>query len=89
MIQSSLYVEGKLEGAREACVALARKHHAGVFDRVASIIAACDDSARLKAWALAASDLSDDEFLALISTARPTPGASSRSRRRGRAGSGR
>ena len=66
--QSSLYVEGKAEGARETCVALARKHHAPVFDRVEPLIAACDDLDRLREWALAASDLSDDEFLTLLST---------------------
>lgn len=70
MIQSSLYVEGKAEGrledAREFCVALARKHHPAVFDRIESIIAACDDHARLKEWAVSASDLSDAEFLSLL-----------------------
>lgn len=79
MIQSSLYVEGKAEGkaegeakgrlddARETCAAFARKHHPAVFDRAESIIAACDDPARLREWALTASDMTDAEFLSLLS----------------------
>ena len=78
MMQSSLYVEGKAEGEakgraegrleaeRELCVALVRKHHAPVFDRARPLIEACGDPARLKQWALAASDLSDAEFLKLL-----------------------
>lgn len=74
MIQSSLYVEGKAEGeakgrlddARETCTALARKHHPAVFDRVEAVIAACEDPACLREWTLTASDLSDDEFVALL-----------------------
>jgi hypothetical protein len=72
--ETSLYVEGKqdgkLEGAREACAAVARKHHPRVFERVASVIAACDEPSRLNEWILAASDLSDDEFVALVSIVR-------------------
>ena len=71
MMQSSLYVEGRAEGRldaeRELCDALTRKHHPAVFDRAKSIIEACDNPARLKEWALAASDLSDAEFLKLLS----------------------
>jgi predicted transposase YdaD len=79
MIQSSLYVEGRAEGRaegrtegrtegrldaeRELCSELARKHHPAVFDRARPLIEACGDPARLKEWALAASDLSDAEFL--------------------------
>ncbi len=71
MIQSSLYVEGRAEGEargrldaeRELCSELARKHHPAVFDRARALIEACGDPARLKEWALAASDLSDAEFL--------------------------
>ena len=82
MIQSSLYVEGRAEGeakgraegeatgrladARELCAALARKHRPAVFDRAKPLIESCDDPARLKEWALAASDLSDAEFLKLL-----------------------
>jgi len=76
--QSSLYVEGKAEGkaegvaegrladAREFCTALARKHHPTVFHRVEGVIVSCNDPARLKEWAIAASDLSDAEFVALL-----------------------
>lgn len=74
MIQSSLYVAGKAEGLaegrlqseRELCAELARKHHPAVFDQARLVIEACPDAARLKAWALAASDLDDSEFLRLI-----------------------
>ena len=70
MMQSSLYVEGRAEGriedARDLCAALVRKHHAPVFDRAKPLIEACGDPARLKEWALAASDLSDAEFLNLL-----------------------
>lgn len=70
MIQSSLYIEGKAEGrledARELCAALARKHHSTVFERARPLIEACDEPARLKEWALAASDLNDAEFLRLL-----------------------
>lgn len=74
-LESSLYIAGKaaglaeagrLEVGREFCVALAQKHHPAVFVRVEGVIAACDDPARLKGWMLAASDLSDAEFLKLL-----------------------
>lgn len=78
MIQSSLYVagraeglaegeaKGRLESERELCAALARKHHPAVFDQARPLIEACPDPARLKEWALAASDLGESEFLRLI-----------------------
>ena len=78
MIESSLYTEalaeglaageakGRLRGEREVCTALVRKHHPAVFDRAIPIIDGCDDPARLKEWALAASDLSDSDFLKLL-----------------------
>jgi hypothetical protein len=80
MIQSSLYTEGlangraegeargRLEAERELCAAFAAKHHPDVFDRARLKIESCEDLARLKAWALAASDLSDSEFLTLLDT---------------------
>jgi hypothetical protein len=55
--------EGRLDAERELCSELARKHHPVVFDRARPLIEACGDPARLKEWALAASDLSDAEFL--------------------------
>ncbi|HET7292868.1 MAG TPA: hypothetical protein VFM88_10615 [Vicinamibacteria bacterium] len=75
-MQSSLYTAGlvdgealdRLEAERKLCVALARKHHLAVFDRVRPRIEGCDDPTRLKAWALATSDLSDSEFLSLLGT---------------------
>jgi hypothetical protein len=75
MIQSSLYTEGRAEGLaagrleaeRELCMALARKHHPGVFDQARQTIEACQDPDRLKEWALAASDLDDAGFLRLLS----------------------
>jgi len=70
MIQSSLYVEGeaqgRINGERELCAALARKHHPTVFERARTAIDRCDDPQRLKDWALAASDLSDEDFLKLL-----------------------
>jgi hypothetical protein len=70
MKQSSLYTEGhaegRVEGEREVCAALVRKHHPAVFERVWPILEACYDPTRLTEWALAASDLTDDEFLALL-----------------------
>jgi predicted transposase YdaD len=57
---------GRLEAERDLCVALAFKHHASVIERARPRIETCDDPARLKEWALASSDLSDDEFLRLI-----------------------
>jgi predicted transposase YdaD len=74
MIQSSLYVEGRAEGRaegrldaeRELCAALARKHHPLAFERARQIIESCDDASRLREWTLAASDLSDAEFLRLL-----------------------
>lgn len=59
-------VRGRLEAERELCAAFAAKHHPSVFDRVRPMIESCDDLARLKEWALAASDLSDSEFLRLL-----------------------
>ena len=76
--QSSLYTEGRAEGRaegetlgrieaeRELCAALAAKHHAAVFERARPLIETCQDPARLKEWALAASDLSDSDFLKLL-----------------------
>jgi hypothetical protein len=70
MMQSSLYTEGRtegrVEGEREICVALARKYHSAIFDTALPIIEGCQDPARLKEWALAASDVGDDEFLMLL-----------------------
>jgi hypothetical protein len=66
MKQSSLYTEGHLEGEREVCAALTLKYHAAVFERAMSIIDNCQDSARLKEWALSASDTTDDGFLKLL-----------------------
>jgi predicted transposase YdaD len=78
MIQSSLYTEGRAEGRaegeargrleaeRELCAAFAAKHHPAVFEHVRLQIEACEDPARLKEWALAASDLNDSEFLKLL-----------------------
>jgi predicted transposase YdaD len=58
--------EGRLEAAREVCAALARKHHPAVFDRARPLIDSCQDLARLREWALGASDLSDADFLKLL-----------------------
>jgi predicted transposase YdaD len=74
MIESSLYVEGRAEGraegrvedARELCAALAQKHHPAVLDRAQRLIEACPDLTTLRAWALAASDLDDAEYLKLL-----------------------
>jgi predicted transposase YdaD len=76
--ESSVYVEGKAEGkaegiaagrlqdAREFCAAISRKHHPAVFARVEPLIANCSDPVKLKEWAVAASDLNDAEFVALL-----------------------
>ena len=74
MIQSSLYtegraegrVEGRLEAERELCLALALKYHPAVYDHLRLRVEACDEPARLKEWALAASDLSDAEYVTLL-----------------------
>ena len=78
MMESSLYQagrseglseglsEGRLEVAREVCAALARKHHPAVFDRARPLIDSCQDLARLREWALGASDLRDADFLRLL-----------------------
>jgi hypothetical protein len=63
IMQLSLYVDGKAEGKREFCVALARKYHSLVFERARPVIEACEDPARLEHWVLMAPDLSDSEFL--------------------------
>jgi hypothetical protein len=76
MIQSSLYTEGRVEGRaegrlqaeRELCLALATKHHPAIAERLRVKIEGCDDPARLKEWALAASDLSDGDFLKLVAS---------------------
>ena len=57
---------GRLDAERELCAAWARKHHPAVFDRARPVIEGCDDPGRLKEWALAASGLSDAEFLKLL-----------------------
>lgn len=59
-------VEGRLDAERDLCAALASKHHPAVFDRARRVIEGCEDPARLKEWALAASDLNDVEFLRLL-----------------------
>jgi hypothetical protein len=55
-----------LPRARELCAALSLKHHPSAFERLRPMIDACDDPARLKEWALAASDLDDQAFLQLV-----------------------
>src|SRR5262249_28473209 len=70
MIQGSIYEwgrqEGRLDAERRLCAALVRKHHPGVFEKARPLIDACQDPDRLESWALAASDLSDADFLRLI-----------------------
>jgi predicted transposase YdaD len=63
---SSLYLEGLAKGEREICAALAHKHHPAIFERTRPVIESCSDPMRLKEWALAASDLSDADFLRLL-----------------------
>jgi hypothetical protein len=59
-------MEGRLTAERELCAAFAQKHHPAILDHVRPAIEACADPARLKEWALAASDLTDAEFLKLL-----------------------
>jgi predicted transposase YdaD len=70
MIQSSLYTaglaEGRLESERELCSALVRKYHSAIAEVALALIASCQDTTRLREWALAAGDLDDVQFLSLL-----------------------
>jgi hypothetical protein len=66
MLVSSLYTEGELQGTRKVCAPVVRKLHPAIFDRLQGRIDGCRDSALLERWALAASELSDSEFLELL-----------------------
>ena len=83
VMASSLWAEaareGRLDGARELCINLARQHHPGVAERVVPFIEACSVVQRLHDWALQAPQLSDSAFLKLV-----TEQAGSTSGRRGR-----
>jgi hypothetical protein len=59
-------IEGRVEGARELCLDLARQHHPDVADRAVQLIEACSDVKRLHEWALQAPRLSDSAFLDLL-----------------------
>jgi predicted transposase YdaD len=48
--------EGRLDEKRESCLALTRKYHSLVFERVRPVIEACEDRARLQHWLLMAPD---------------------------------
>jgi hypothetical protein len=81
VMASSLWAEavnkGRMEGAREVCIDLARQHHPEVAGRVVTLIEDCSDIERLHEWALQASQLSDSAFLSLVteqagSTSGPT-----------------
>jgi hypothetical protein len=58
--------EGRLEGAREVCLDLARQHHPAVAARLTILIKGCSDIERLHEWALQAPELSDSAFLKLV-----------------------
>ena len=58
--------EGQADTARTVCLGFAKQHHEGLLPLVAPLIKECSDPALLQEWALAASRLSDDEFLALV-----------------------
>jgi len=58
--------EGRADNARTMCLSFAKQHHEGLLPLVAPLIEKCSDPAILQEWALAASRLSDDEFLALV-----------------------
>jgi len=82
--------EGRIEGARELCLDLARQHHPGVADRAVRLIEACSDVKRLHEWALQAHQLSDSAFLNLLtepsgSTSGPRARRAPRPSRKGRA----
>jgi hypothetical protein len=59
-------VEGRLRGKRQCCIALARKYHPLVLERVRPMIEACDRGDLLVDWAREAADSSDSEFLKLL-----------------------
>jgi hypothetical protein len=71
--------EGRVEGAREVCLDLARQHHPAVAARLTTLIKRCSDIERLHEWALQAPELSDAAFLKLV-----TEQAGSTSRSSGR-----
>lgn len=58
--------EGRADNARTMCLSFARQHHEGLLPVVTPLIKACSDPALLQKWALAASQLSDEAFLALV-----------------------
>lgn len=58
--------EGRMEGAREVCLDLAKQHHPDVADRVVPLIEACSDIERLHEWALQAPQLAEAAFLKLL-----------------------
>jgi hypothetical protein len=72
--------EGRIEGARELCLDLARQHHPDVADRAVRLIEACSDVKRLHEWALQGHQLSDSAFLDLL-TERSRSASGSRARR--------
>ena len=58
--------EGRVDYARTVCLSFAKQHHEGLLPLVAPHVKRCSDPSLLQEWALAASRLSDDEFLALV-----------------------
>jgi hypothetical protein len=58
--------EGRIEGARELCLDLVKQHHPDIADRAVRFVKACSDVERLREWGLQASQLTDPEFLRLV-----------------------
>ena len=54
--------EGEITAARDLCLDFVRQHHPDLRSRLAPAIQACADVALLRTWALAAPQMSDDEF---------------------------
>ena len=58
--------KGRLEEARQLCVAFVKRHHSAVAARVLPAIEACSDVSRLHRWALQVPELSADGLLRLM-----------------------
>lgn len=100
MIQSSLYVEGRVEGraegrvegqaqgrlqnARQICAAIVREQYPAIAERAQPMIAACSDSTRLEQWTLAALKLDEVRFLKLLGLTSSPKATRARRRSRGR-----
>jgi len=73
--------EGAIREARAFCAALVREHHPQIADRMAPVIEACADVARLHEWGLQSTRVSDAELERLVTENVDSPPAGSRTGR--------